>query len=91
MKITSLIMAASAAAMVTLPVAANAAAVQNPAAKLSVASNVRSGKSAGKSEKLLGGAPIVAALIVAGIAAIGIVAIVNNDNNNNNNGTPASN
>ncbi len=86
MKISSIIMAASASAMAVMPVAANAAAVQsNPAAKLSIAPSVRAHASAGKSEKLLGlngGGAVIAALIVAGIAAIGIVAIVNGDDNN---------
>jgi len=64
------------AALIAAPTMA-AAAPANPAASLSVAKSVRASAPVGK-DKLAGGAGgIFAVLIGAGIAAIGVIAIVN--------------
>ena len=58
------------------------AAQVNPAASLSVA-KARVGGSTAKNNKLAGGG-LLAALIAAGVVAIGVVAIVNDDNSDSN-------
>lgn len=70
---------ASAIAMATIPVAASAA---NPAQSLSVAKSVRaSAPTTGKNKAVGGG--VLAALIAAGVVAIGVIAIVNDSNDDN--------
>ncbi|MBB5714755.1 hypothetical protein [Sphingomonas aerophila] len=73
--IKSISAALAGAALIAAPTMA-AAAPANPAASLSVAKSVRASAPAGK-DKIAGGAGgIAAVLIAAGIAAIGVIAIV---------------
>jgi hypothetical protein len=65
---------ALALAMLSTSVAASAAPVANPASSLSV-SNARVGSATSGKSKAAGGG-VIAALILAGVAAIGVVAIV---------------
>jgi hypothetical protein len=75
MKSKNLLAALAATSLVAAPAVAQAAPT-NPAASLSVAKSVRASASAGK-DRLAGGGGIFAAIIAAGIAAIGVIAIVN--------------
>ncbi|MDJ0276812.1 hypothetical protein QLH51_08395 [Sphingomonas sp. 2R-10] len=68
----------TAVAATTLVAAPVMAAPANPATKLSVVQPVRASASADKSNKLAGPG-LIAAAIGAGIAAIGILAIVKSD------------
>ncbi|SFO04873.1 hypothetical protein [Sphingomonas sp. OK281] len=74
MKLKALTAGALAAAMMTTSVAATAAPV----------SAVRAGSVTTDKNELAGGAGIFAILIAAGVAAIGIVAIVKDDNSDSN-------
>ncbi|BCA63831.1 hypothetical protein HMP09_3065 [Sphingomonas sp. HMP9] len=78
MKLKALTGGALAVAMMTTSVAASAAP-----ASLSVA-NARTGSTTADKSKLAGGGGIFAILIAAGVAAIGIVAIVKDDNSDSN-------
>ncbi len=78
MKLKALIGGALAAAMMTTSVAASAAP-----ASLSVA-NARVGSASADKSKLAGGGGIFALLIVAGVAAIGVIAIVKDDDSDSN-------
>jgi hypothetical protein len=78
MKLKALTGGALAVAMMTTSVAASAAP-----ASLSVA-NARVGSSTSGKNELAGGGGIFALLIVAGVAAIGVIAIVNDDNSDSN-------
>ena len=80
MKLKALTGSALAVAMMTTSVAASAAPVANAASSLSV-SNARVGSATTGKSQLAGGGGIFAILIAAGVAAIGIVAIVKDDNN----------
>ena len=75
MKSKNLLAALAVASLVAAPAVVQAAPA-NPAASLSVAKSVRASAPAGK-DHLAGGAGIFAAVIAAGIAAIGVIAIVN--------------
>ena len=83
MKLKALTGSALAVAMMTTSVAASAAPVANAASSLSV-SNARVGSATTGKSKLAGGGGIFAILIAAGVAAIGIVAIVKDDNSDSN-------
>lgn len=72
----------AALAMIATPVAASAAPV-NAASSLSVAKSVRASAPSGKKSELAGGG-ILAALIAAGVVAIGVVAIVQDNNSDSN-------
>jgi hypothetical protein len=74
MKLKALTGGALAVAMMTTSVAASAAP-----ASLSVA-NARTGSATSGKNELAGGGGIFALLIVAGVAAIGVIAIVNDNN-----------
>lgn len=74
MKLKALTAGALAAAMMTTSVAATATPV----------SAVRAGSVTTDKNELAGGAGIFAILIAAGVAAIGIVAIVKDDNSDSN-------
>jgi len=76
MKIKSSLAALAAMSLAASPALA---ATANPAASLSVAKTVRAGSTTGKSSELAG-AGILAAIIGAGIVAIGVIAIVNDSN-----------
>ncbi|MES3083291.1 hypothetical protein [Sphingomonas faeni] len=78
MKLKALTGGALAVAMMTTSVAASAA----PAA-LSV-SNARVGSATTSKSELAGGGGIFAILIAAGVAAIGVIAIVKDDNSDSN-------
>ncbi|HXH14976.1 MAG TPA: hypothetical protein VNJ10_02465 [Sphingomonas sp.] len=78
MKLKALTGGALAVAMMTTSVAASAAP-----ASLSVA-NARVGSATAGKNELAGGGGIFAILIAAGVAAIGIVAIVKDDNSDSN-------
>ncbi|WP_174280344.1 hypothetical protein [Sphingomonas bacterium] len=72
---------AAATALVAAPVAASAAPVANPAASLSIAPAARASTSTHGSSRIAGGgaAGIYALAIVAGIAAIVVVAATKDD------------
>jgi len=72
----------AALAMIAAPVAASAAPV-NPAASLSVAKSVRASAPSAKKSELAGGG-LLAALIVAGVVAIGVVAVVQDGDSDSN-------
>ena len=72
----------AALAMIAAPVAASAAPV-NPAASLSVAKSVRASAPSSKKSELAGGG-LLAALIVAGVVAIGVVAVVQDGDSDSN-------
>lgn len=78
MKLKALTGGALAVAMMTTSVAASAAP-----ASLSVA-NARVGSATSGKNELAGGGGIFALLIVAGVAAIGVIAIVKDDNSDSN-------
>ncbi|MEH3158461.1 MAG: hypothetical protein PGN08_05705 [Sphingomonas taxi] len=75
----------AALALTAAPIAATPAfaAQANPAASLSVAKSVRASAPTGKKSNLAGGG-LLAALIAAGVVAIGVVAVVNDDNSDSN-------
>ncbi len=75
----------AALAMMSAPIAAAPAyaAPANPAASLSVAKSVRASAPSDGKSKLAGGG-LLAALIVAGVVAIGVVAAVKDDNADSN-------
>ena len=75
---------AAATALVAAPVAASAQPAANPAASLSVAKSVRANATAKKGSNLFGGG-ILGLVILAGVAAIGIIAIVNDSDNSDSN------
>ncbi|MEG3165577.1 hypothetical protein U1701_13330 [Sphingomonas sp. PB2P19] len=81
MTIKTITMAAAGLAMIASPVAASAAAA-NPAANLSVSKSVRAGSATTAKNKAAGGG--IALAILAGVAAIGVIAIVNDDNSDSN-------
>ena len=81
MKLKAFTGGALALAMLSTTVAANAAPVANSAGSLSQ-SNARVGTATTGKNKLAGGG-ILAAVIAAGVAAIGVVAIVNDSNDDN--------
>lgn len=83
MKFKALTGSALAVAMLSTTVAASAAPVANSASSLSL-SNARVGTATTGKNKLAGGAGIFALLIAAGVAAIGVVAIVKDDNSDSN-------
>lgn len=60
------------------------AAPTNPAAQLSVAKSVRSGTPASHKNALAGGGGILAILIVAGVVAIGVIAVTKDDDADSN-------
>lgn len=70
--------AVAATALVAAPVSASAATASTAASKLSVAKSVRASSKASNSNELAG-IGIVPALLIAGVAAIGIIAIVKSD------------
>jgi hypothetical protein len=72
----------AALAMIAAPVAASAAPA-NPAASLSVAKSVRASAPSSKRSELAGGG-LLAALIVAGVVAIGVVAVVQDGDSDSN-------
>ena len=73
----------AALSLIAAPTMASAApAASNPAASLSVAKSRAATPSAKKSE--LGGEGIFGAIILAGIAAIGVIAVVNDDDSDSN-------
>jgi len=72
----------AALAMIAAPVAASAAPV-NPAASLSVAKSVRASAPSSKKSELAGGG-LLAAIIVAGVVAIGVVAVVQDGDSDSN-------
>lgn len=72
--------AVAATAMVAAPVAA---APTNTAANLSISKSVRASAPAAKTNKLAGGG-VLAALIAAGVVAIGVIAIVKDDDSDSN-------
>jgi hypothetical protein len=69
---------AGAAALSLVAAPALAATTNNPAASLSVA-GARAATATAKDSQIAGGA-IIGAIIAAGIAAIGVIAIVNDNN-----------
>ncbi|MGP7796480.1 hypothetical protein [Sphingomonas sp. CLY1604] len=75
----------AAMAMIAAPIAATPAfaAPTNPAASLSVAKSVRASAPTDGKSKLAGGG-LLAALIAAGVVAIGVVAIVNDGDSDSN-------
>ncbi|WP_294198753.1 hypothetical protein [uncultured Sphingomonas sp.] len=75
----SILAGAAALSLIATPALA---ATSNPASSLSVAQSRAATPSAKKNE--LAGAGIFAAIIAAGIAAIGVIAIVNDDNSDSN-------
>ena len=77
MKLKALTAGALAAAMMTTSVAATAAPV-------AATSTVRAGSVTTDKNELAGGAGIFAILIAAGVAAIGIIAIVKDDKSDSN-------
>ncbi|MBW6522373.1 hypothetical protein KZ810_02580 [Sphingomonas sp. RHCKR47] len=74
----------AAAAVASLSVSPALAATSNPAASLSVAKSVRASTPSAKQSELGGGFGFVGLAILAGIVAIGVIAIVNNDNSDSN-------
>jgi hypothetical protein len=74
----------AAAAVASLSVSPALAATANPAASLSVAKSVRASTPSAKQSELGGGFGFVGLAILAGIVAIGVIAIVNNDNSDSN-------
>ncbi len=76
----SILAGAAALSLIATPALA---ATANPAASLSVAQSRAATPSAKKSE--LAGAGIFAAIIAAGVAAIGVIAIVNDDDDSDSN------
>ena len=70
--------------MVAAPVAASAAPIANPAASLSVANSARASTATTKDSDLLG-AGLFATVIVAGIIAIVVIAVVNDSNDSDSN------
>ena len=84
MKFKALTSGALAVAMLSTTVAANAAPAANAASSLSVA-NVRAGSATTDKSKLAGGGGIFAILIAAGVAAIGVIAIVKSDDDSDSN------
>jgi len=76
----SILAGAAALSLIATPALA---ATGNPASSLSVAQSRAATPSAKKSE--LAGAGIFAAVIAAGIAAIGVIAIVNDDDDSDSN------
>ena len=76
----SILAGAAALSLIATPALA---ATSNPASSLSVAQSRAATPSAKKSE--LAGAGIFAAIIAAGIAAIGVIAIVNDDDDSDSN------
>ena len=81
MKLKFLGHAIAASALVAAPVAASAQPAANPAASLSVVKSVRAGGQTAHKSDLFGGG-ILAAVIVAGIIAIGVIAVVNDSDDN---------
>lgn len=81
MRIRSILFSLAATGMAVAPVAASAAPVANPAASLSVAGAARAHSPSTKGNDLFGGgsAGIFAIVIIAGIIAIGAIAISNED------------
>jgi len=73
MKIKSSLAALAAMSLAASPALA---ATANPASSLSIAKSARAGASAKKSNELAG-AGLIAAIIGAGVVAIGVIAIVN--------------
>lgn len=84
MRINSVLSSIAAAGLALAPVAASAAPAANPAASLSVVKSVRGSAATSKDSNLFGGG-ILAAIIVAGIAAIGVIAIVNDGDDSDSN------
>lgn len=78
MRFKSLLGVAAALSMSSVSVMAAAAPVQQVAPAPRASANVEDGS------QLTGGIGLVAILIVAGIAAIGIIAIINDNNNDDN-------
>lgn len=74
----------AAAAVASLSVSPALAATANPAASLSVAKSVRASTPSAKQNELGGGFGFVGLAILAGIVAIGVIAIVNDDNSDSN-------
>ena len=84
MRLTSIGRLIAATALVAAPVAASAAqSTANPAASLSIAKSVRASAPAGKKSALLGGG-VFGLVILAGIVAIGVIAIVNDSDSDSN-------
>ncbi len=73
----------AAAAVASLSVSPALAATANPAASLSVAKSVRASTPSAKQSDLAGFG-FVGLAILAGIVAIGVIAIVNDDNSDSN-------
>lgn len=74
----------AAAAVASLSVSPALAATANPAASLSVAKSVRASAPSAKQSELGAGFGFVGLAILAGIVAIGVIAIVNDDNSDSN-------
>lgn len=74
----------AAAAVASLSVSPALAATANPAASLSVAKSVRASTPSAKQSELGAGFGFVGLAILAGIVAIGVIAIVNDDNSDSN-------
>ena len=80
MRLKSLMLSLAAVGMSSAPVAASAAPAANPAASLSLPHSARAGSPTAHSNGLAEGAGgIFAAIIVAGIIAIGVIAATNDD------------
>ena len=75
----------AAAAVASLSVSPALAATANPAAGLSVAKSVRASAPSAKQNELGGNFGFVGLAILAGIVAIGVIAIVNDDDNSDSN------
>ncbi len=74
----------SVAALSLLASAPAFAAPANPAASLSISPSVHAGAPTAGKSKLGGGGGFLAAIIAAGVVAIGVVAIVNDSNSDSN-------
>jgi hypothetical protein len=75
----------AAAAVASLSVSPALAAPVNPASSLSVAKSVRASAPTAKQSELGAGFGFVGLAILAGIVAIGVIAIVNGDDNSDSN------
>ena len=83
MRFNALAHIATAATLIAAPVAASAQQAANPAASLSVVKSVRAATPAQKKSALAGGG-LIAAVIAAGVVAIGVIAIVNDSDSDSN-------